>query len=72
MACEYCRYDRGHHYQCPEADERYALYRCVECDGNIYKGDIYYRLDGATYCKACVDSNRNEAEDDDFYWDDQF
>jgi hypothetical protein len=72
MACEYCRYDRGHHPQCPEADERLALYHCVECDSNIYKGDIYYRLDGEPFCKICVESGRNEAEEDDFYWDDKY
>lgn len=69
MACDYCKYDRGHHPQCPEADERKEICWCIECKEGIYEGDVYYKIGNKPYCKYCVDMSKDVAEYYDLYSD---
>jgi hypothetical protein len=69
MACEYCRYDRGHHPQCPEADEPRIITYCLECKEAIREGDEYYHIGDQTYCEECMETFKKYAEYDE--WDDR-
>lgn len=46
---------------CPRADlephnDSRAVDRCERCGEDIYAGDDAYRIDGAIYCKDCIES----------------
>ena len=39
---------------CRETEEEKALYNCINCNEDIYEGDMYYEVAGDIYCENCV------------------
>lgn len=49
--------------RCPNAPE-HIVCNCIHCDGEIYRGETYYDIDGEPWCEDCVKSARTCAEED--------
>ena len=53
-----------------DTDEEQPLFFCDECNGDIYKGDSIYRIDGDKICYDCLHDYFNwckeDAEQEDF------
>jgi hypothetical protein len=57
MACEYCRYTKGHDYRCPNYIPPKASYYCSICDEGIYPGEEYIvNPDGEYAHYECLDN----------------
>jgi hypothetical protein len=67
MGCEFCHYVRGHHPQCPEADDRVEVFWCMECKEPIHIRETFYRIGKKKYCQSCIDSFRDVVEPEDFF-----
>lgn len=48
---------------CMECSTGKAVYTCEACGEDIYAGQRYYAIMGATYCDSCVSEDIAEPEE---------
>ena len=47
-----------------DLQEQEVLHYCDECQGEIYKGNEYYNLEGYNLCEDCFDKSQMQEKED--------
>lgn len=45
-----------------DRQQEWPVYHCAACDGEIYAGNTFFRVDGKVYCESCVEEEVAEWE----------
>lgn len=63
MACEYCHWEIGHDFRCPNYEPQRQQYYCSVCNDTIQNGEEYIRNDDGKYAHwDCVYYGRELAK----------